>query len=473
MSARPARAAVGAAVRYTPVEGRAGDTIPFHDGQRWHVFYLREVVRGTTSWFHLVSADGAIWEELGEAIPVGLAEDQDASVATGSIIERDGVFHAFTTGYSFARKRAGAPEQGVLHATSSDLISWTKDADFQTLLADPAHYEAHDWRDPFVFWNDQAGEYWMLVAGRLPAGPVGRRGVLARYRSDDLVHWRLSTPFWAPGQTNMLECPDLFRWGDWWYLLFSTFDDRQITRYRMAPSPDGPWLAPADDALDDDGLYAAKTMTDGHRRLLVGWIPGRSGTDHGDWQWGGTLVTHELHQRADGRLAVGIPAAVVTALGAHRPASIEPRLGAWTDLAGTWRVDSRDGFAWAWAGALPAHGSVRLRVTAGDDVLCLGVGFRIDEEFEEGYLVRVRPALARLEFDGFPRAAPAGNLHERPLEPGSAGQFELQLAWDEETVAVVLDGVALTARTHRVGGGLGFFVQQGHAAFEVLGDDGA
>ena len=55
------------------------------------------------------------------------------------------------------------------------------------------------------------------------------------------------------------ECPDLFRMGEWWYLVFSEFSERCVTRYRMARSLAGPWLAPAEDTFDGRAFYAAKT----------------------------------------------------------------------------------------------------------------------------------------------------------------------------------------------------------------------
>ncbi len=456
----------GGAVHYTPDVGRAGDTIPFFDGSRWHVFYLREVVRGITSWFHLVSDDGIVWTELGEAIPVGAPGDQDASVATGSIVAKDGTYHAFYTGFSGEHRRAGMPEQGVMRATSADLVTWTKDAAFTTLNADPAGYEPDDWRDPFVFWNDEAGEYWMLLAGRRRTGPAGRRGVVARYVSDDLDEWRLMDPFWSPAQTPMHECPDVFRWGDWWYLVYSTFDDRQVTRYRMSRSLDGPWHAPADDALDGDGLYAAKTMSDGRRRLLVGWVPSRHGDDAGAWQWGGSIVAYELRQRPDGCLALVVPEAARRALGEYLP-TIEPRLGAWGKSGESWTAESGDGFAWASAGELPERGAVRLEITV-DGAHEVGLGFRVDDALDAGYLVRLRPALGRLEFDRFPRAAFDRPMHERPVDLPPGHPIVLDLAWDGDTVTVVVDGVAMTARTHRRRGALACFAQEGTTTFRFL-----
>ena len=124
-----------------------------------------------------------------------------------------------------------------MHATSTDLVTWQK-VPGDTFFAPVDGYEPHDWRDPFVFWNEEAGEFWMLLAARLKDGPSRRRGCTALCTSTDLRTWRVAEPLYAPGLYFTHECPDLFRMGDWWYLLFSEFTERasRATAWR-GPSP--------------------------------------------------------------------------------------------------------------------------------------------------------------------------------------------------------------------------------------------
>ncbi len=71
-------------VHYQPAGSIFGDPIPFyHDGVH-HVFYLK-----SGSWYHLVSRDLVAWQDLGPAIA---PDENDRSIATGSIVEKDGVF---------------------------------------------------------------------------------------------------------------------------------------------------------------------------------------------------------------------------------------------------------------------------------------------------------------------------------------------------------------------------------------------
>jgi fructokinase len=95
---------------------------------------------------------------------------------------------------------------------------------------------AQDWRDPFVLWNEAAGEYWMLLAARTRS-PHSRGGCVGLCVSRDLKHWEARPPVYASNlYLSALECPDLFRIGDWWYLVYSTYNDRFVMHYRMSRS---------------------------------------------------------------------------------------------------------------------------------------------------------------------------------------------------------------------------------------------
>ncbi len=85
-----------------------------------------------------------------------------------------------------------------MHAVSDDMLQWRK-LPAQTFFSPSDKYEKDDWRDPFVFWNEAAGEYNMLVAARFKQGIPRRRGLTALCASKDLEHWDVREPFYAPG----------------------------------------------------------------------------------------------------------------------------------------------------------------------------------------------------------------------------------------------------------------------------------
>lgn len=241
-------------LHYEPSSGHLGDPIPFYWDGVYHVFYLNYPVPGENRpviWSHISSRDLMHWTEHPNAFDGCL---------TGSIIEKEGVFHAFTT------------ENGqVGHATSSDLNTWKKEPQF-LMAIDPRWYEA-SWRDPCVIWNPKGKQYWMAIGGRSKGnGSNPLTGCVALATSTDLMKWTVGPPLWSPQYSTWLECPDLFPYGDKWVLLYHW---RQM-RVRLADNPRGPWLRPAVESPDGWNCAAAKTMFDGKRRILIGWIPRRT-----------------------------------------------------------------------------------------------------------------------------------------------------------------------------------------------------
>lgn len=292
---------------FKPTNGVVADIIPFFDNNRFHLFYLHDYRHPTehgegTPWFHLTSDHLTDYTEEGEALPRGSVSDQDLYVFTGSVLKVGKVFHIFYTGHNPHLRQAGQPEQAIMHATSTDLNQWHKVPE-DTFFAPVDSYEPHDWRDPFVFFNPKDGFYWMLLAARLKDGESKRQGCTALCRSLDLKTWTVEQPLWSPHYHFTHECPDLFKIGDWYYLIYSEFSDRRVTRYRMAKDIRGPWLSPKDDQFDGRSFYAAKSISNGKNRYLFGWVPTKEGQkDSGAWQWGGNLMSHQLFQKKDGEL---------------------------------------------------------------------------------------------------------------------------------------------------------------------------
>jgi beta-fructofuranosidase len=243
-------------------------------------------------------------------IPRGTEKEQDLYVFTGSAIKANGQYHIFYTGHNPHLREQGKPEQGIMHAVSDDMVQWKKIPE-HTFFAPADKYEPHDWRDAFVFWNEDAKEYNMLLAARFKTGIPRRRGLTALCTSKDLTKWEVRGPFYAPSLYFTHECPDLFKIGDWWYLLFSEFTDLVRTRYRMSRSLSGPGVIPERDDFDGHAFYAAKTASDGNKRFIFGWNPTRTGSkDNGTWNWGGNLIVHEIQQENNGELTVRVPQTV-------------------------------------------------------------------------------------------------------------------------------------------------------------------
>lgn len=299
----------------------AGDAIPFFFDGVYHLFHLsspaktvRYPERVRTSWEHARSKDLAVWEQLPVALSPGTGDAPDADGSwTGSVIEREGVFHLFYTGHKLGSKTP----QTICHATSQDLVSFAKNPGNPIMRPDESRYESIDWRDPYVLWNEQEQIYWMLIAARLREGPKWRRGCIALATSPDLGTWSLEPdPFYAPMTTLCPECPELFSLNGRWYLIYSRFSENAATIYRVGDSPRGPWRVPAREALDGRRWYASKSMPkDDSARAFFGWVHDRAGdSDAGAWLWGGDFsAPREVTATPSGELSVRLPQDVVAA----------------------------------------------------------------------------------------------------------------------------------------------------------------
>jgi beta-fructofuranosidase len=462
---------------YRPAGAYAADFIPFYDGERFRLFYLQDwrspAEHGEgTPWYHISTTDFVRFTEHGESVPRGTPEEQDLYVFTGSVIHAAGQYHLFYTGHNPHFRRQGKPEQAVMHAVSDDLLQWRKIPE-DTFCAPEDAYEPHDWRDPFVFRNEEAGEHWMLLAARRKSGPSRRRGCLALCASSDLQQWRILDPFWSPGLYFTHECPDLFRMGDWWYLIYSEFSERHVTHYRMSRSLSGPWQAPENDTFDGRAYYAAKSAADGQRRFLFGWLATREGEkDDGPWQWGGNLVVHEVRQEADGTLSVSVPDSVNHAFGRSVPFSSQPGVGRSETNGDQVRIAAPDSFGCAMAGAMPERCKIEAMITLEPGTRGGGIMLRCSDDLESAYYIRLEPGRRRLVFDLWPRPGdrPFAVELERPLELPAGQPVALQVFVDGTACVVYAAGkIAMSTRLYdRPAGRWGVFVNEGAGWFENL-----
>ncbi|MEA5454878.1 GH32 C-terminal domain-containing protein [Sinomonas sp. JGH33] len=458
--------------------GWVGDVIPFqHDGEFW-LFYLhelREDPKPGTAWNLVTTKDLTQFVDHGVSLPHGTADEPDFNAYTGSVVLDDyGVHHLFYTGQNPQRLGAdGLPLQLVMHATSLDgMKTWAKLRNLT--FGAPEGYETADWRDPFVF-RDPDGVWRMLVAARHTDGPERRRGLIAQYVSRNLLHWSKAEPFWDPRRYIMHECPDVFQWGDWWYLVYSEFSDSFSTRYRMAKSSDGPWTVPDLDTVDGRAFYASKSAEREGRRFFFGWIASKEGAaDDGAWQWAGTLAVLEARQNDDGTLAFGFSDELVESFWDDVPVSFGEPLPA--------RLSAPDGYrALVSEEVLPGQFYARADFAIDAGTTECGLLLRASDDGDESYVVRLEPKRGRVVFDRWPRQSTGPGQWE--ISGDVAFEIELErpcyLPPGEHTLEVIVDGdvcvavvdrrVALSTRIYdRKAGRLGVFVGEGSAAVESL-----
>lgn len=470
---------------HRPATGWVGDVIPFLDGDTHRLFYLhdrRDESHPGTAWNVVSTKDFVHYTDHGVALAHGGADDLDLNAYTGSVVRDDeGVHHLFYTGYNPAvTDEAGIPLQHVMHATSTDgMQTWTKHPE-DTFRAPLNGYEAGDWRDPFVYRAD-GGTWAMLLAARTDQGPARRRGVVARCVSTDLRTWTVVEPLWVPHRFVTHECPDLFRMGDWWYLMYSEFSDAYTTRYVRARAPEGPWQTPRFDTVDGRGFYAAKTDGDDSVRHAYGWIPSREDeSDDGAYQWAGSLAVHEVTQLPDGTLAFSLPQSIRAAFDAGRAATLTPVIGPWVRHGNQLSATTAAGYACAVTEVLPEQCLIRAEFDIGPGTHEVGLVLRASDDGDEGYMLRLEPQRQRMVFDRWPRPT-TGPLQwqisgdvphlvelERPAELAD-GHHVLEVLLEQTAFIAYLDGrVALSGRIYdRPSGRAAVVVAAGSATFSA------
>lgn len=292
---------------YKPENFWAADPIPYYENGVFHIFYLLdyrnpEKYGEGTPWFKVTTKDFIHFEDHGEMLKRGTSKEYDMYVFTGSVIKYKNKYHIFYTGHN-TKMDPGNYLQAIMHAVSDDLEHWEKiKEDIFVALND--EYEIRDWRDPYVFFDDKDQCFYMLLSTRKKSNDIQRRGTTALLKSTDLSKWELLDPIYEPHLYYAHECPDFFKIGKWYYQVFSEFSYYNVTRYVMSKSIYGPWIKQKDDRFDGRAFYAAKTVTDGKNRYIIGWNPTKQGLkDQGLWEWGGNLVAHQIYQRKDGTLA--------------------------------------------------------------------------------------------------------------------------------------------------------------------------
>ena len=443
---------------YQPEQAVLGDVIPFYDDGKFKPFYLKntrgkDTPSNITGWTMLTTEDHLHFTEHPTYISGG----------TGSVIKVNDTYHLFYC--TFARN----PKRGYIrHAVSPDLDQWTTLED-EILPADGEIYRMEEWRDPFVFWNEEEGKWWMLIAANA-VGKTNRSSCVGLCVSDDLHHWEYRQPFYKPMECGgACECPDLFKIGEWYYLVFSYYCDRFQTVYRMSKSLNGPWITPVpDDSFDTRAYYAAKTGTDGVHRYVYGWnptkvIPKRNmnpanqvSKDCNSWDWGGTLEVHQVLQNSDGTLYVAPEPHVYEALKNAQEIMIEDVLGTNTIQGNNVTVGAEEGFGGVLLNQVPDLCKFEADVEFSKDVRRFGVAVQVDENYDRGYYIYLEPSRNRMEYaSGIRMYGDGGKMFpyavelERPVKLEADQTYHLTVFVQEDLLLVYFNNqVALSGRMY-------------------------
>jgi beta-fructofuranosidase len=254
----------------------------------YHMFFQynpNAAVWGDMHWAHAISRDMIHWKHLPVALaPTGGGPDQDGCFS-GSAVDDHGTATLIYTGVSTVERRQATLRDGThnfretqLLATSTDpsLRTWQKFP--QPVIPPPNDPQITGFRDPFV-WKEK--NIWFVGVG---SGQRKKGGNVLLYRSTDLRNWD-SVGVLASGKWNgkntpdsvdsgeMWECPDFFKLGDKYVLIYST--ERKVFWESGELDPqEVVFHAQKQGLLDSGAFYAPKTQTAANGdRMLWAWIP--------------------------------------------------------------------------------------------------------------------------------------------------------------------------------------------------------
>lgn len=467
---------------YRAENAYVGDVIPFFDEDRkFKPFYLKkwrdyEGEDRIEGWHMLTTEDHIHFKEHPCHVTGG----------TGSILKVGDVYHMF---YCKFERQYNPVKQWVHHAVSYDGMETWNELLEEAFQADDKIYEITDLRDPFVFWNEEEKNYWMLIAAQAK-GKTMRKGCVGLLKSTDLVRWDFFEPFYHPAtNTSALECPDLFKIGEWYYLIYSCYTDRFQTVYRMSKSLKGPWITPDVDTFDTRAYYAAKSVTDGKERYLYGWNPTRDydmwkfnpetdkGDDYNTWDWGGNMVVHKISQQSDGTLTVSPMEDVRKCFGGIKTINATTLNGDWKVTKEGFEINSPYRYASMKLNQIPRNCRLEMDIIFEKPIRELGIALQIDDNFDMGYYLILEPFRNRIQYKtGIRLYEDGGKMFpyeiemERPIElvSGKAVHVELFIQ-DTILVAYFNNQVALSTRMFNYKNrNFGLFASEGKAEFNNI-----
>ncbi|HXJ40944.1 MAG TPA: glycoside hydrolase family 32 protein [Bryobacteraceae bacterium] len=258
-----------------------------------HLFYQFNpygAMWGHMHWGHARSRDLVNWEHLPIAIGPSEEKGEGAIFSGAAMLARDGRPRIIYTSIAAGSPEHRPPEQWLAAPEDDDLIRWSK-SPHNPVLTTAAHgsLKVDDWRDPFLFTD--AGQTYMVCGGNTSGRRVGGSGVVELYRAanTEFTEWKhLGTVFeHHEREVFNIECPNLFRLGEKWVLIFSPHKPCEyfigtldLKRPRFIPEVHG--------ILDAGNAYASNISVDDQGRTIL-WLWGRTENPESKG-WNGVMV---------------------------------------------------------------------------------------------------------------------------------------------------------------------------------------
>lgn len=374
---------------FTPVGGAyfVGDCIPFSHNGTYYLYWLLDEGHhsalgglGGHQWCVSTTKDLLHWQH--HPIALGIDEEWEKSICTGSVVYHNNQFYAF---YATRLVDNGNVCERLSYATSSDALNWTKQQPNPFFLSADGYSQRH-FRDPKVT-VDAEGVFHLFVSSEKTEG-TGPRGCLVHMTSSDLKDWKVEGTL-LEGLNAVPECPDYFEWNGWYYLVFGQGLD---TYYVKSKNPYGPWEWPETQALKEQWVNVAKTATFAdNRRIVAGWIASRSdGRDSGGGVFGGSVVLREAYQLPNGDLATKFPDEVIPASEAPQTPTVTPVTQATAGEASV-TINATNGSGNAYIPDMTRNCIITVDVEPDANCTEYGLRLRSGDTGDNGYVLSFQP----------------------------------------------------------------------------------
>lgn len=377
-------------IQYSKPKGNlfVGDCMPFFHNGTYYNYWLLDSAHhaslnglGGHQWALSTTTDLKTWKH--HPVVIGIDEEWEKSICTGSIVFYKDKFYAFYATRLIDQN--GKTNEQLSYAISSDGIHFEKQKP-NPFYTSALGYSKRDFRDPKVFVDEKTGEFHLFVSS-WQENPVMQHagGALVHLTSKDLKTWTVLDPI-LTGQPTIPECPDYFFWKGWYYLLYSDISD---TYYVKSKNPYGPWEAPRSQALFESWANVVKTAAfHNDRRISSAWVPGRRENKDSNWQvFGGNHIFREVTQEADGTLNTRFPQEMIPATGKPLDVKINPDLFATPlDQSGL-SIHAPSGVGSAHIKDIPAKCRITMEIEPSGSFEEYGFYIKSDAKADKGYKV--------------------------------------------------------------------------------------
>lgn len=435
---------------YNAPGARTGDVIPKYIDGKYQLFYLKNwkkpddpnFIRG---WHRMESTD---LHHMSEETPIHVQG------GTGDLIFWEGQWHLFACIFPDGK-------QFVTHYISKDgsLDNWEYIQE-DTFGPDGVIYHCSDWRDPRIVYREELGEFWMFLAARVK-DKHSQTGCVGLCVSKDLRKWEYRNPIYYPSRFNgACECPDVFRMGDWYYLIFSSYTNLFGNYYVKCRVGEQKWQIPKNHRLDARAFYAAKTAGDGKDRYLFGWNPTKEenifgfwpdklqAQDYRTWDWGGNMVVHQLEQQLDGDLKLVLPQVKRNAYDVMVKNTFVPITGGWEIDENGWRSMWSTSQQMMLMQEMPDSCYIKADLQM-EDAIQAGLILQVDEEMKEGYYLFVEPKRGRLVYRSWLRMSEDGGKTfpydvelEAPVRNTEDQRYQIEIITEGSAATAYVNGEA-------------------------------